>query len=115
MKKTRIFAMAVVAAAALSCAGCLLFTILDALGDSTDPGYRSNTATILFDNGTNERLTCSVNGIFVGTVGPLRQLVARVKAGSLSLEASAAARSWGPVSIDLPENETYTWRILPNS
>jgi hypothetical protein len=114
MQKARVLAMAVAAAAALSCAGCLIFTIVDAIDDSFDPGHGPDKATVLFDNGTNETLTCSVNGSYAGTVNAFQQLAVRVTAGENSLEATSAARSWGPFSVDLPKDATYTWRILPN-
>ena len=103
--------MSVAAAAALSCTGCLLFTILGAINDSPDPGHGQDKATVLFDNGTNQTLTCSVNGNFVGTVRAFGQLAVRVTAGPCSLEATSAGRSWGPVSVALPKDGTWTWRI----
>jgi hypothetical protein len=114
MKKMRILALSIAATAALSCAGCLIFTILGAINDSTDPGYGSDKASVLFDNGTDQTLTCFVDGNYVGTVRAFRQLAVRVTAGTSSLEATSAGRSWGPVYVDLPQEGTYTWRILPN-
>jgi hypothetical protein len=111
MKKTRVLAMSIAAAAALSCTGCLVFTILGAIIDSTGPGYGPDTASVLFDNGTNQTLTCSVNGHFVGGVQAFGQLAVRVNAGACSLEATSDGRSWGPVSVDLPQEGTWTWRI----
>jgi hypothetical protein len=111
MKKMRGFAMSIAAAAALSCTGCFVFTILGAIIDSTSTGYGPDTASVLFDNWTNQTLTCSVNGHCVGCVRAFGQLAVRVNAGACSLEATSDGRSWGPVSVDLPKNGTYTWMI----
>ena len=111
MKKTRILAVSIAAAAALTCTGCLAFTIAGAIIDSFSTGYGPDTASVLFDNGTNQTLTCSVNGHFAGGVRPFGQLAVRVNAGRCSLEATSDGRSWGPVSVDLPKDGTYTWMI----
>lgn len=111
MKKTRILALSIVAAAALSCTGCLVLDILGAIYDNLNPGYSAETASVLFDNGTNRTLTCRVNGRFVGVVQAFGQLAVRVGAGSCSLDATSEGRSWGPVFIDLPEDGTWTWMI----
>ena len=116
MKVARAFAAVLLTSAALSCAGCDIFSaLLDVWEEQTDPEHQPARANVLFANGTSEDLDCYVNSAWEGTVGAFQQHLVRVDAGQVWLKATSRTRTWGPISVNLEKDGNFTWSILPNN